>query len=114
VLTGLAATYLLGPLGVEAHVVELARAYVLGNAPGVLAFCAFLAGRNFLQAHGTTRPIVVASVVANAINLVVSVPLVGGDDFLVRMGLPAIGLPGLGALGAGLGTSIASFVLAAV
>lgn len=113
-MVGLGATFLLGPLGVEPRVEALARSYWLGNVPGLFAFFAFLVGRNFLQAHGTTRPIVIAVVVANLVNLVVSVLLVGGDEFLVRVGLPAVGFRGLGAFGAGLGTSIASFVLAGI
>lgn len=113
-LVAVALTYLLGPLGVEPKLSSLAREYVYGNIPGLFAFHAFLAGRNFLQAHGRTRPFLIAAVVANIVNAIVSVVLVGGDAFLAQIGLPAMGLPSLGAFGAGLGTSIASFVLAGI
>lgn len=113
-LVAIVATYMLGLLGVEPHLSALAREYVFGNIPGLFAFHAFLAGRNFLQSHGRTRPFLIAAIVANIVNAIVSVVLVGGDAFLGQVGLPTIGLPSLGALGAGLGTSIASFVLAGI
>jgi MATE family multidrug resistance protein len=55
----------------------------------------------------------VASIVANAVNVVACGALVLGDDALARMGLPRVGLRPLGALGAGIASSIANGVLAA-
>lgn len=108
------ATLGLGPLGVDPAILPRVHAYLLGNAPGVFGFLAFLAGKSFLQAHGATRPALVASLVANIVNAVVCSLLVRGDDALVAIGLPGIGLPRLGALGAGIASSIGSLLLAAI
>lgn len=113
-LLGFLATHALALLGVEPTLEALAREYFWGNLPGIFAFFAFLVGRNFLQAHGKTRPFLIAVILANVINAIISVLLVGGDAFLTEVGLPAMGLPSLGALGAGIGTSVASCVLAAL
>lgn len=107
-------TYLLAPFGVDPKLASLAREFVLGNLPGIVAFHAFLVGRNFLQAHGKTRPFLIAAIVANIVNAALSVVLVGGDVFLGEVGIGPIGLPSLGALGAGIGTSVASFLMAGI
>ncbi|WP_437486800.1 MATE family efflux transporter [Sorangium sp. So ce1014] len=109
-----AATLLLEPLGVEAALIPGVRAYLLGHAPGFLPFLAHLAYRTFLQAHGETRPALVASLAANIVNAALCGLLVRGDEMLAWLHLPQLGLPRLGALGAGLATSAGSFVLAAV
>ena len=108
------ATLGLVPLGVDPAIVPRVHAFLLGNAPSVLGFLAFLVGKSFLQAHGATRPALVASLVANIVNAVVCSVLVRGDDALRAVGLPGIGLPSLGALGAGIASSIGSLILAAI
>ena len=108
------ATLALGPLGVDTAILPRVHAYLLGSAPGVFGFLAFLAGKSFLQAHGATRPALVASLVANVVNAVVCSLLVRGDDALVAIGLPGIGLPRLGAVGAGIASSIGALLLAAI
>jgi MATE family multidrug resistance protein len=108
------ATLGLGPLGVDTAILPRVHAYLLGSAPGVFGFLAFLAGKSFLQAHGATRPALVASLVANVVNAVVCSLLVRGDDALVAIGLPGVGLPRLGAVGAGIASSIGSLLLAAI
>lgn len=107
-------TLLLGPLGIGADVVERVRLFALGNVPGVFAFVVFLAGKSFLQTHGSTWPALLAVVVANVVNAVACSLLVRGDAALASLGLPAIGFEGWGAFGAGLATSIGSTVLAAI
>ena len=86
---------------------------MLGQAPGMAFYGAFLAGKTYLQAKGITRPTLVAAIVANLVNVVMCNLLVRGDDALALVHLPPVGLPHLGAFGAGLATSIASLVLAA-
>jgi len=108
-----AVTLALAPLGVEAPVTERVRLYLLGQAPGFAMNLVFLSSKTFLQAHGETRPALVGSLVANAVNVVVSNLLVRGDGALAAVGLPGVGLRGMGALGAGLAFSVASFVLMA-
>lgn len=97
---------LLGPLGVEASAIPTARLFMIGQAPSLLFFTVFLAAKTYLQAHGLTRPALVAAVVANAVNVVVCAVLVRGSATL--------GVPALGALGSGIAMSIASGVLAAI
>jgi len=108
----IAATYTLGLIGVEPELIEPARAFVYPNLPGMLAFCIFLGAKSFLQAHERTMPSLVASGVANAVNVIVCNLLVRGDEALVAIHLPAVGFPRLGAFGAGLANTIATWVLA--
>lgn len=108
------ATLGLVPLGVDPAIVPRVHAFLIGNAPSVLGFLAFLVGKSFLQAHGATRPALVASLVANIVNAVVCSLLVRGDNALRAIGLPAMGLPSLGALGAGIASSLGSLILAAI
>jgi MATE family multidrug resistance protein len=107
------ATWALGPIGVEADLVVAARSFLLPQLPGMLAFSVFLAAKAFLQAHERTRPALVAVVLANAVNVVVSNLLVRGDGALVAVGLAPRGLPKLGATGAGIANTIAMTTLAA-
>ena len=112
VLVSFAVTLALAPLGIEATVIDRARGYLLGQAPQMGLIGIFLANKVFLQAHGVTRPALWGSAVANVVNIVVCNVLVRGDDALVQVHLPPLGLPHLGALGAGLALSVATLVLA--
>jgi multidrug resistance protein, MATE family len=114
VLLAWAITLALPALGVEAALVAPARAYLLAQAPSMFLFPAFLAIKSFLQAHGETRPALVAAVVANVVNVVVCALLVQGDAALLAVGLPAVGLPPRGAFGAGVANALANLVLVAV
>ena len=107
------ATLALAPLGLPAPVVHRVRFYLLGQAPGLAATMAYFSCKTFLQAHGSTAPALVGSLVANVVNLLVCNVLVRGDGALVAVGLPPLGLPALGALGAGLAFSLAACVLLA-
>jgi MATE family multidrug resistance protein len=107
------ATWLLRPLGIAAELIEPARVFVAPQLPGMLAWNAFLAVKAFLQAHERTTPPLVATVIANVVNVVVCNLLVRGDEALLVIGLRPLGLPSLGALGAGIASSIASMTLAA-
>jgi MATE family multidrug resistance protein len=107
----LAATAALAPMGVDPALVPGVRRYILGHALWIFLWPAFLAGKSFLQAHGATRPALLAVIAANAVNLVACNLLVRGDEALRWVGLPPLGLPHLGALGAGLAASVASVVL---
>jgi MATE family multidrug resistance protein len=111
VAAAFATTLALEPLGVEPHIVSLVRRYLVGQTPAMVLTLVFIATRVFLQAHGRTAPALVGSLVANVVNFFVVNLLVRGDDVLVEMHVPAIGLPRLGALGAGLALSIATLLL---
>jgi multidrug resistance protein, MATE family len=100
--------------GVDPEVASRARSYTLTQSPGMVLAMMYLAHKTFLQANEKTRPALVGAIVANLINLVVCNLLVRGDDFLSGMGLPPLGLPRMGAFGAGIAFSIANAVLLAV
>lgn len=72
--------------------------YLLARTPGNLVFLAWMAARSFLQSHQMTRPLLVASALANVFNLAVDLALVDG-------------LVAWGATGAGLATSVSTAVL---
>ncbi len=106
-------TVLLHVFGVDASVVPAAQRFILARVPGAPAWLLFMAAKAYLEARGVTRPLYVGGWVANVLNLVVCALLVFGDDALARVGLPPLGLPRLGSLGAGLATSFSNIVLAA-
>lgn len=110
----LVAAYGLGLGGVEPQLVPIVVAFLVGQLPGLFAFPLYVAGREYLASLGNTRPALVAAFVANVVNAILGALLVHGDAALAWVRLPAVGLPKLGAFGAGLATSIASIVLAAV
>jgi MATE family multidrug resistance protein len=105
-------TFLLAPAGVDPAVAASAERFVLARLPGIPGFLLFIAVKAYLEARGMTRPLFIIGWAANVVNLVVASLLVFGDRALERIGLPGIGLPALGALGAGIATSVASTLLA--
>jgi MATE family multidrug resistance protein len=107
-------SFLLEPLGIDHAIAVRARAYEIGQAPGLALSVAYFAGKTFLQAHGKTRPALVAGILANVVNVAVCDLLVRGDDALRAVGFVGVGLPSLGAFGAGMSFSVASVVLAVV
>jgi MATE family multidrug resistance protein len=94
----MATPLLLDVAGVEPAVADEARVFVYGRVPGVIPFLAQLAYRGALQAHGYTRPLVLAVVVGNLVNAAL--------DLVLVFGVPAIGLPALGSIGSALATSL--------
>lgn len=114
VAVSLLSTYALGPLGIDPALATSARAFLVGNAPGMLAFPVFLAAKTFLQAHYRTGPALLGALVANVVNLVACNVLVRGDEALGSIGLGPWGLPRLGALGAGISSSLSTVLLAAI
>lgn len=110
----IAVTFALEPFGVEHEVVLRGRAFLYGQSGGLFLTGVFMALKTFLQAHGRTRPALVAALVANLTNVVVCTLLVRGDEGLRAFGLPALGLQPRGALGAGLAFSLANLVLVAI
>lgn len=100
---------LLPYIGSEAELIAPARAYLLVRLISLAPFLLFFVIRAYLQAHGVTRPMVTAVIVANVLN-------VGGDLLFVFGGasLPWwTGLrwvPAMGVAGAALATVICVFV----
>ena len=110
----LLAALLLEALGTEHTIALRARWFILGQVPAILFQGAFLASKSYLQAHGKTFSIVLASAVANVVNVIVCNLLVRGDDALAAVHLAPCGLPKLGAFGAGLSVSIGGLVLTSI
>jgi MATE family multidrug resistance protein len=101
-------------LRVEANVAHQAELYVWTRSFGVALFLVQVTLRSFLQAHGVTRPLIVAVIVGNAANALFDWVLVFGDAGLADLGLPAIGLGPLGVVGAALATIIVQGVTVTV
>jgi MATE family multidrug resistance protein len=95
-------------MGIPAVSAEHTRAYIYARVPSLLPFLAFVGARSYLQAVGLTRPMVIAVVVANLVNLPIAWALAFGDAGLVRFGLPALGVPQLGVAGAAWAATIAT------
>jgi MATE family multidrug resistance protein len=77
-----------------------ARLFIWLRLPGLWPMLAFAALRSYLQSRENIRPLVVSTIAANVANLVLDLVLVFGK----------LGLPGLGAPGSGLATSLCSFL----
>lgn len=92
----------LGALGVPPESVAEARPYLFARVVGLAPFLVYSATRAFLQSHEITRPLLIAVVLANVLNAPLTWALV--------FGVPAIGLPQLGALGAGIASATATVV----
>ncbi len=97
-------------IGVEPEVTENARAYLWGRVWNAVPIALFGASRCYLQAVGVTRAIVISTIVANVVNFILNAFLIFGDRSLETVGLPGIGLPALGAFGAGLASSLSGLV----
>jgi MATE family multidrug resistance protein len=87
----------------EADLVET-RAYLLWRAPSMVPMLAFLMVRSYLQSAATTRPLVVATVVANVFNLGADILFVFGGGVLPEAFGPLRSFPAMGAEGAALAT----------
>jgi MATE family multidrug resistance protein len=74
--------------------------FLLGHALGAMLFGIFLCARGFLQAHGSTRPLIAAAIAANVVNAPLCWALVN--------------VCGWGAFGAGLSGTLATAVLTGI
>jgi len=115
-LTALAvgSSWLTEALGVDPVLRARATDYLLARAPSMLVYLTYMAARSVLQSHQRTRPLVIAALVANVFNLLADVVFVGGDETLVGLGLPPLGIPAFGAVGAGVATSVSTLVMTAM
>jgi MATE family multidrug resistance protein len=89
---------LLGVSGISEEITREADVFIWVRSPGVVLFLVQVTLRVFLQAHGVTRPLIVAVIVANLVNLLFV--------WLFVFGVPAIGLPAMGSGGAALATTV--------
>lgn len=86
----LAGAWALPLIGSEAELIAPARAYLLVRLLSLVPFLLFFVVRAYLQAHGVTRPMVIAMVVANVVNFIGDVVFVFGIEGWV----PAMGVAG--------------------
>jgi MATE family multidrug resistance protein len=105
-----ALTFLLPYVGIEAEIARHAQRFTLGQLPSMFFIVGLTATRGYLAARHRTLILIVAALVANVVNVAVCNLLVRGDAALTSIGLPAIGAPPMGSLGAGVALSVASLV----
>ena len=101
-----AAPLVLAAAHVAPDVVAIAWPYIYVRAIGVTLFLLTIALRSYLAAHHTTRPLLAAVVAGNALNF--------GLDLALIFGVPALGVPELGATGAALSTTFVQLLTVAV
>jgi MATE family multidrug resistance protein len=116
IVTGVLTAILLGAaaalpyFGVQPELVEPAREYLLVRTLSLAPFLLFFVVRAYLQAHGITRPMVIAMIVANVLNLGGDVLFVFGGSVLPEWAGPLRRLPAMGVSGAALATVICTVV----
>lgn len=91
---------------VDREVLHEARAYLYMRALGVVPFLLTIALRSYLAAHGITRPLVIAMIVGNVVN--------AGLDLALIFGIPALGIPAFGVVGAAAATTAVTVLIAAL
>jgi MATE family multidrug resistance protein len=101
VLLRLAADELLPRIGIEPTVLALAMPYLRVLAPSIVPLLFFMALRRYLQAIGHVRPIMIAALTANVVNLAANWMLIFGH----------LGAPALGVIGSAWATTIARFYM---
>jgi multidrug resistance protein, MATE family len=75
-------------IGAKEELVEPARVYLLIRITSLAPFLMFFVVRSYLQAHGRTRPMLIAMVIANVFNLIADIALVFGvGDWIPAMGV---------------------------
>jgi multidrug resistance protein, MATE family len=104
----------LEPLGIEPDVARQASGYLWVRLPGLPALLFFVAARSYLQGVGLTRAVVLATVVANVLNLLLDLLLVFGGAGLPAWTGPLRSVPALGAAGSALATALVTYVQGAV
>jgi MATE family multidrug resistance protein len=111
IIVGLVATllvfaspWLLVLADVDREVLREARPFLYVRAVGVVPFLLTVALRSYLAAHGRTRPMVIAMIAGNVIN--------AGLDYLLIFGVPSLGIPALGVIGAAAATTAVTVVTA--
>lgn len=109
-----ASVALLPLFGIDPETAGETNDYLNARLPSLLPFLLMVGGRSYLSANGVTRPMVIAVVLANLINLPVSWALVFGDAGLTPYGVPALGIPALGVAGAGWTSTVCTLLQMAI
>jgi MATE family multidrug resistance protein len=98
--------WLLQPLGVAPEVASEASRFILWRLPGLPFLLLYVGGRAYLQPAGLTRPMVVATVVANLVNVPLDLLLVFGGAALPGWAGPLRAVPAMGGAGAAISNSL--------
>ncbi|MFZ6178559.1 MATE family efflux transporter [Nannocystis pusilla] len=88
-------------LGQAPHLAEQAHDYLLAQLPGASAVFVYVAMRSYLQGRGITGPALLVMIGANVVNV--------GLNYVLIFG--ALGLPALGAVGAGISTGVVRLLM---
>ncbi|MGH9457591.1 MAG: MATE family efflux transporter [Thermoanaerobaculia bacterium] len=105
---------LLPLIGVEPSLIEPATIYVHVRMLSLPAFLMFIALRSYLQAHGVTRAMIFAALIANVFNFFADVLLVFGGGILPEWAGVLRRVPAMGVAGAALASVVASLVQVAI
>jgi MATE family multidrug resistance protein len=105
---------LLRAIGVKPEIIGPATTFLLIRTIGLAPWLVFFVIRAYLQAHHVTRPMVVAMVLANIVNLVVDIVLVFGGHVLPPWLGPLRAIPSLGVAGAAISTASCQFLQLAI
>ena len=95
---------LLSLLNQPPEVVPVAAGWARASIPGVLPYLGFIALRQTVQAFALVRPVVVAVIIGNIVNVLLDLGFVFGR----------FGFPQLGAVGSGWATTISRWLMAIV
>ena len=104
----------LQPMGIDASLVAPAALYTRIRALSLVPFLMFVAIRAYLQAHGITRPMIVAMVIGNVFNLFADLLFVFGGGGLPEWTGPLRSVPAYGVAGAALATVFGSVLQLAI
>lgn len=96
--------------GIGAAEVAGAREYMLWRSPGMPLMLAFLTLRSYLQSTAFTRPLVVATVAANILNVGADILLVFGGAELPAYFGPLRAVPAMGVAGSALATTLCTLL----
>ncbi|HEV7921650.1 MAG TPA: MATE family efflux transporter [Thermoanaerobaculia bacterium] len=105
---------LLELFGIAPDLVAPARSFLHVRTFSLAPFLIFLILRAYLQAHGVTRPMLLAVIICNVINLAGDVVFVFGGGGLPAWCGPLRRIPALGVAGAALATVIATVIEVAI
>ncbi|MBV9494382.1 MAG: MATE family efflux transporter [Acidobacteria bacterium] len=100
--------------GIAPDLVEPAKSFLHIRMLGLPPILVFLTLRSYLQAHGNTRPMLVAVIVCNVVNFAGDLLFVFGGHSLPDWCGPLREVPAMGVAGAALATVIASFIEIAI
>ncbi|MFN3198625.1 MAG: MATE family efflux transporter [Bradymonadia bacterium] len=103
------AWWLLHPIGVDPASIQECGVYLVTRCVGLLPLFMYISGRGMAQSMGHGRPVLVATIGANLINVPMSVYLAFTPEQAGALGLGHIGA-GLGVAGVGLASTASSLL----